>query len=79
MDILLYISNMITKIIQISSSYCDRTFTTQKNKDHIKMNTRLHRNREIYFSNERDIYIWRISWDHCFLDFLINSFQKMMK
>lgn len=74
---------MITKIIQISSSYCDRLVEhsqLRRTKIETNMNTtRLHRNKEIYLSNERDVYIWRISWDHCFLDFLINSFQKMMK
>lgn len=73
---------MVTKIIQISSSY-DRLLEYPEGRDHIEMNmnTRLHGSKEVSLERTRYIYIyiWRISWNDCFHDFLINSFQKMMK
>lgn len=50
---------MITKIIQISSSYCDRLVEhsiARRQRSQRNMNTRLHRNREI--SLERTRYIF---------------------
>lgn len=50
---------MVTKIIQISSSYCDRLLEYPEGRDHIEMNmnTRLHGSKEVSLERTRYIYI----------------------